>query len=492
MKKHPKSTEFLAIIFLVAAVAGGCLDDTVAPTQPQPSQSTPSAVLDPEQIAYSLVVQASWPEVDGIEASAKLRAGEGLRGEATVRSLQREPIIGDVVHYEFLVQVGPGPFDIIGIHRVVRERAPNSPIRARTSIFLLHGDYKDFEGCFLPGLLSTRTPDDFGFAVYLAQNDVDVWGIDQAWCLVPSSESDFSFMQDWGMQRQVDDLNTAVSVARHARRMTGNGFSRMILCGYSSGSTTGFALLNQETQVIPGHRNVGGFIPVDQGVATDVTAWEEAMCGAVAGYQALIDSGQYQDYNPLPTFGVPALTDPDGPSELIPGFTNIQAGLALGVFPFFEGVSGHFLAGTFDGDGVPTGLQYTDLDHWVDFMINAPPYEPLAFERDEYITNCPAAGDVPWDDHLGDIEVPILFVMAGGGFGYTGDHTLSLLGSKDISRLRVSLYPPEEALLDFAHIDLFLASTAPDLVWQPILTWLQDHTLGNGPPPGVGRGATTP
>jgi hypothetical protein len=250
----------------------------------------------------------------------------------------------------------------------------------------------------------------------------------------------------------------------------------MLMSGYSSGSTTGFALLNQETQRPSRLRNVTGFVPVDQGVLTNVSEWEAASCAAVANYQTLINGGQYQDNNPLPAFGTPALQDPTAPSLLIPGYTNLQAALALGVFPFFAGVSSHFLGGTFDGGGVPTGLQYSNVNDWIDFMVSAPPYEPLAYERDEYITNCPQAGGVPWDDHLGDVRVPVLYVMAGGGFGYTGEYTLDVLGSTDISRLRVSLHPSTEAELDFGHIDLFLANNAQGLVWQPILAWIRNHT----------------
>jgi len=62
-------------------------------------------------------------------------------------------ITDDVYHYSWQVRVGPGPFDVVGLHRVVKERSPNRPIRTRKSVFMLHGDFKDFAGCFLPGLL---------------------------------------------------------------------------------------------------------------------------------------------------------------------------------------------------------------------------------------------------------------------------------------------------------------------------------------------------
>ena len=37
----------------------------------------------------------------------------------------------------------------------------------------------------------------------------------------------------------------------------------------------------------------------------------------------------------------------------------------------------------------------------------------------------------------------------------------------------VTLYPPECRLLDYGHKDLWLAANAPELVWKPILDWIQ-------------------
>jgi hypothetical protein len=35
--------------------------------------------------------------------------------------------------------------------------------------------------------------------------------------------------------------------------------------------------------------------------------------------------------------------------------------------------------------------------------------------------------------------------------------------------------PSTQRLLDFGHADLFLASDAEQLVWQPLLGWLRTH-----------------
>ncbi len=41
-----------------------------------------------------------------------------------VSGFERRPLAGDVVEYRATLRVGPGEHDRIGLHRVVRERAP--------------------------------------------------------------------------------------------------------------------------------------------------------------------------------------------------------------------------------------------------------------------------------------------------------------------------------------------------------------------------------
>ena len=82
--------------------------------------------------------------------------------------------------------------------------------------------------------------------------------------------------------------------------------------------------------------------------------------------------------------------------------------------------------------------------------------------------------DVPFDDHLDDISVPVLYVGAGGGFGEFGVYTTTLLGSTDVTTRVVDL-TRRPAPVDFGHADLFLATDARTLVWRPILNWIRAH-----------------
>jgi len=458
------------LLFCLVLLPSGCTEER-SPVQPQ--SSALSTLHAEAEVAAAQVVNG----FDWIDESSPDEAS----GPATlnadwpdvVEDLQREVISGDVVHYSATVRTGPGVYDRIGIHRVVRERAPNRPIKSKQALFLLHGDLKNFEGMWLPGQFSPHLPDDFGLAAFLAQHDVDVWGIDQAWNLIPAWETDFSYMQDWGIQREASHLDLGVAVARVARRMTGNGYKPILLLGYSSGAATGYALINQETQLPPGRRQVNGFIAADMGVASDDPVWMEVFAAMAAATEELYDSGQYQDALIFRTVAILARDAPDDPSPFYPGFTNLETVLFFGGGAFLAPALTHYLAPIME-DGFPVGFQFVSLDQWIDFLENTAAYQPLLFQL-QWLWAL-AGYEVPFDDYLSEVTIPVFDIGGAGGFAPYTAHTVELLGSRDITQLHVSVNPPGGQAVDYGHIDIFTAWNAPDLVWRPILDWVTAHS----------------
>ena len=150
----------------------------------------------------------------------------------------------------------------------------------------------------------------------------------------------------------------------------------------------------------------------------------------------------------------------------------------FGAGPIFGVGAVHYLAGVWDETGLPTGLQFVTNDRWFDFMESAPQWEATRFMLD-YSATVARLYDVPWDDYVGQIDVPILNVAAAGGLGPYSYYALSLMGSDDIESLNIQLQPDEAALFDFGHIDIFIAENAPELVWEPVARWINEHS--NGP-----------
>lgn len=467
----------LPILLLVLVIAAGCADDRALAPDVQDGSGASVAAIDPQLVAAELVKRAGW-EVD---AEAELPGGlEASAGAGYVLTSERQVIVGDIVHYSFTVRVGSGPYDVIGLHRVVKEKNPGTPIKTKKTVFLQHGDAVGFVK-FIFGAAAPSVPDDHAAAVFLAQNDVDVWGIDQSWVLIPYGVTDFSFMADWGFDRHIDHLRTGLGVARASRAMTGSGYGKMHLLGYSSGAVLGYAYLDMETQVPPGLRHVAGYIPVDAPFKFNTEYEREMACGEAQFAKDLLDAGMYQADNGYLIFilmGSLAQTDPDGESAFFPGYTNLQAALLVGTsthllmpYPLYW----HYVAGVFDGEGIPTGLQYTTVAGYLDFVTSASPYQSNVFWYDYCVLWCDEE-DSPYDNHISQITVPVFYVGAYGGQGEAGIYSTTLVGSTDVSILMVKLHPDEEITLDFGHIDLFTAENAPSLVWAPMLNWIVAHT----------------
>lgn len=395
----------------------------------------------------------------------------------------RRQLTGDVFEYSTRVRVGPGPLEVIGLHRVVRELAPFVPRPTERAVLMAHGDAWGFDGAFLSALASPAAPDSRSLPVFLARNGIDVWGIDFRWTQVPEATTDFSALAGWGIETDARDLGIALGVARTARTLGGSGLDKIHLLAWSRGGQIGYAYLNAESQLPRRLRQVRGYVPVDTFFKSDVDSVREAACLRLAGQQQLFDTGAYQAATGLlfRTIGQLAETAPGGSSPVVPGLTNRQAGLVTGALTFTFFPPGqefvpvyHFNAGTFDASGLPTTLTYTEAPYWFDFLQGTAPYEPTRLLLDAEKTVCDEE-DVRWDDHLADIRVPVLYLGAGGGVGEFGTYTTTLLGSSDVTVRIVDFEPAASRLEDFGHVDLFTARDAESLAWRPLLRWLRAH-----------------
>ena len=399
-------------------------------------------------------------------------SGPSKAAPLPVSAIQRHALTSDVAEYFFTVRVGSGPYDQIGVHRVVKETAPNVPIHASRAVFLAPGDIWNFHAAFL----NTAAP----IPVFLAENGIDVWGIDYRWTMVPASVTDLSFMKTWGIVQDADDVGVAIAAARVTRALTGSGAGKIFLLGWSRGGQIGYTYVNGETQVPSALRQVKAFIPVDIYLKTDVADLQSKACARQQASEAAIAAGSYAATSGelIKALGDEAVADPNGASAIFPGLTNHQAGLLLGeeTFAFLGGLEPvpfyHFTAGTFDANGLPNGLTYTNEADLFHFASGAAPFQPNQELADADAFTC-GQTHVPFADHLAEIKLPILYIGAGGGFGPYGLYNLSLLGSTDVTTHITSLNPVR--LADFGHADLFQARDARTLVWQAILDWVRGH-----------------
>jgi len=420
--------------------------------------------------------QGTWAQ------NGEFSGGKGVFAPGTITHSGRTVLQDDIVHYRFDVVVGPGKFDVIRLHRVVKERMPRHPVRTVDGVLLLPGAPNFFEAIFMAPLISSVPAWDRSIVVFLAENNIDVWGMDYGWALVAAETTDFNFMKGWGVAKDAQHAEIALSLARQIRGITDQDFGPLHLLGFSYGTYVAYSVAGEETQWPHFLRNVKGIIPVDCPRRSADASVRAYYCSDIVQYRDMLKAGVYSDDSGLflKQLSDLALSAPGDPSPNIPGLTNYQAALFLGTSTWLldgDPIFWHFVAGAgaefLDPFWIPSDLQYTEARLWLDLLQAVPPHLPVQADVDTDAVDCGNAV-LPWfDAHLGEIAVPILYVGARGGTGEYGYYTTSLTASKDVTKFTVSLTGDRPT--DFGHADQFLSKDAQALVWQPILNWVKAH-----------------
>lgn len=396
--------------------------------------------------------------------------------QCVVSDVTRVLITPNIVHVSATLKVGSGAYDKIRIHRVVKIGSNGIAKPNLKGVFAAHPEPLNFDATFLHGYDANNTAGS-SIAVYLAQNNIDVWGYDRRQALVPPTvpPTALSFMAGWNLETDADDARVSIQVARVLRGLTGSGVGKMKFLGYSRGGQIGYVLLQKESQMLPVRRSVDGFIPIDILMKTQDPYVISAACASSNLAATELANGIYSPSYGLTVLGAAGLAAgaPNDPSPFFPGLTNYQVLVGFGgaTFLFGESYTPYYhLAAPVLANGFPVGLLYTDPDALLKTMLSAAPYgsQGAIIQGDGV-----ACANTPLDDHLHDIKVPVMYVGTQGGLGDLGYYTLTLLGSTDITKLNISLSAnPYE---DFGHDDVLRAELAKTLVWQPVLNWLQAH-----------------
>lgn len=400
-------------------------------------------------------------------AARKACADRGF-DTCSIIEMQREQLTTDIAHYAVALQIGEGDFDAITIHRIVKEHQPGIPTHVDRTFFFLHGSGNQF----LFSLLNAAKTD--GLGLYLAERDVDVWGVDVRWVRVPRTQTDFAFMREWGFDLQVRDIQLATRFARYARRVTGQHFGGLNLAGASLGASLALAVANDEAARPADDRDVAGMIPMDTVYALpgESTTMRTLVCNAEAAQRATLAKGIFAASGLRGSdIGRLALADPEGVSPFAPPLTNRQLALNNAAAFGFPPLAYHLYGVTRNAEGQPTEGRFTDTTSIFASLSLATSYRAVATFVDYFAIPC---GDASQHHlaHLADVTIPVLYVGYAGGFGREGLHTLTLLGSTDVTTHFIQLLEDAEAANDFGHSDWVNATDAVTLFRDPIWQWI--------------------
>ena len=83
----------------------------------------------------------------------------------------RTRVAGDIVHYWTDLRVGPNQFDVVRVHRVVKDAVKDRP-KAVDAVMMLPGLPTMFEELYLLPSISTAADWDHALAIYLAKNNI--------------------------------------------------------------------------------------------------------------------------------------------------------------------------------------------------------------------------------------------------------------------------------------------------------------------------------
>jgi pimeloyl-ACP methyl ester carboxylesterase len=394
-----------------------------------------------------------------------------------VVDVAREQVDGDIYHYRFIVKVGDTANAVLAVHRIVRERAPWSPRPTHAGAMLLHGDFATFTSSFVPGLISAASPRRHGLAVFLAEQGIDVWGMDRRWAQAPAVGADLSDFAGMGLAAEVEDVGLALQFARALRAISTGHLERVFLAGFSRGALLTYLYAGEDALRPATQRQLRGIVPIDvyARLAPEDEPLRQAACIRLDQELAAIAAGQFDtDNTAFSAIGPMAGTDPSGPSPFFAGFTNEQAMLLLvgQTYMFFTPTPSYHLNGaSFDASGMPTGLAYSAERLVDDWLAAAPPHQASREIADSDAFWCNQA-PLPVADHLAEIRVPVLYLGAAGGFGEYGAYTTKVLASTDVTRRLVRRLDVGSEAFDFGHADLLFAADAPTLAWEPVADWM--------------------
>ena len=343
-----------------------------------------------------------------------------------------------------VIQVGNGPFDKIGIHRVTKDLYECS----QATVVMVPGSNSDFNTSF------------FKMAVFLANQGVDVWGIDFRYSFVPDDinsnpyclAKDCSFFKDQDTNLHISDLDILVKIAE----MTAKG-GKVFLLGFSQGAYFAYRYASQ-------YPDIKGIIPMDIAYNIDPTLTDvigSAMSDVIERQAKIANGIYYEDVLTEKFIASEALQNPDGPSVVIPGLTNKQAFL-FALTATYQ-LPGFNVPGFRYNHGTIADLVYTDYNTMITQTGKLNSFQsilPITELERQYIEPTPS---------IPNITVPILHVAAEVGFGTFGFYTPDRISefNNDVTKCLIS---------DYGHADLVYSNTADVDVWNKICKWIKQHS----------------
>ena len=368
------------------------------------------------------------------------------------------PVSGNVAEYKIKVKVGSGKYDNIVLTNYVQEEIPWHTNVSKNLVIL-------------PGqALTEKFYSDM--AIYYAQQGYSAYILDRRETNVPSTETDFSFMNKWTVDEHLKDTYIGIVASRvHTSFLSGEPAQKIDLTaiGHSHGALLLTAYEASKYDDFD-RGSVGKVVPVDIIIKYNPEKVEliKGQAQEFDGISKNIKNGTYHDTNMATMMQLANLAsaDPEGASPVQTGLTNIQLFrlLASQTYAFSEHPytpDYHYWSGDL------SGLYHVDENRLLYITLNggAVPYSP------QYMNQYMAGlmGNVEgYEINSTKVDSPVLYVGLGGGFGDYGSWWYQNEVGKTNNRIASMNWNSQ------GHASILLDRNSPEL-WALINNWIKNN-----------------
>ena len=127
------------IIGLLSLTLVGCSRDDSVMT-PNSGTYLVADDRDHNTMAAEIIESADWEYDPEVDLPAGLAQANQKNGWCFILEFNREILVDDIAHYSWVIKIGDGPYDAIGLHRVVRERRPYQTRHTAATLWLAAGE----------------------------------------------------------------------------------------------------------------------------------------------------------------------------------------------------------------------------------------------------------------------------------------------------------------------------------------------------------------
>lgn len=365
---------------------------------------------------------------------------------------------GGVAEYKLKVIVGPGKYDYIILTNYVKEKSDWSTDLSKNLIIL--------PGQALTGSFYSE------MAIYYAQQGYNTYILDRRETNIPADETDFSYMENWTIDKYLSDTYEGIAVSRiHTALLSTSPVDDIEVTAI--GHSHGALILTAYEASEYGDMSLGS---VDRMVSIDIIVKYDPKYPELIQAQAqefnmisrCIENRTYNGSNMAFMMQIAnlALTDPEGESSFQPGLKNRQFFRLMATrthtfnaYPYTPNY--HYWSGDLGG------LYYVDEDRLLNLTLTggAVPYAPK--HLDLYMAGL--MGNVEgYEIDFSRIDSPVLYIGLGGGFSYYGSWWYETEVGKINERVTSITWNNQ------GHGSIALDYNSPDL-WAIINNWIKNN-----------------